>query len=693
MASPVSGLSEAQKKSLLQELESTHKEARYNQQEARRKWTKTERYVAGKQWNPLGTTLETELVGHEEAEMSDATGDVDKEFFISNEMKRTYLVDQQRMTAYYLRPDVIPPEKSATAKVAARASRIFLADHIRRMDPERMKAEHALHMIIHNFTCMKVHWDPRAGRSIRQPRKGLLGKLKGFMVGNTWAPEGEIKWDVINPRNLLFPKFTTNIEQADWVEEYRIVTTDFIFRRYGIVVEGENITPDTAAMLGQNIETRGPNSSEGATPNTDLKRKYVILKERWIKPNEQYEKGAIFTWCGTDHLLRASNLLDYYPGIPYFCANLVRDDRDIFGISILWDLIPLQNFVNRAITAGARWLKMISLLRRWIPTDANIDEDELDNATGMNTKFDGKQAPTWDEIPELNETIFKLLEMARSLISSYGYSNELAKTNRAFSGNALGILQEMDDTVFRPGLESMQGMYSRASDFTLRLAGRYIDTPRLVRMMNMQGWQMVEFKGSMITDDYHAEINLMTGLPSNKAMRLEFLKGLYKDGIMTKEEVKSHLEFATDNEALEQMQKQYEIAETRIEGLQNFQENYQQVWTEQEELTYVCTVKYHKFDNHALLVDKLQTAMQEGFDHWNPWVQLAFLEHYDYHKDQAAQAAAAQAQAAAAAGAAPAGGPAQAGSDTLLPLSNQGSEQQPPPDQIPTPLGKGMLGG
>ncbi len=688
--SPVSGFSDQQRTALLEDLEASHRDARYHQAEARRKWTKTERYVSGKQWNPLGTTLETELVGHEEAAMSDATGDVDKEYFISNEMKRTFLVDQQRLTAYYLRPEVIPPEKSGKAKTAARAGRIFLADHIRKMDPERMKAEHALHLTIHNFTCMKVTWDPRGGRVVRQARPGVLGKLKSLVLGNQRAPEGEIKWEVINPRNLLFPKFTTNIEKADWVEEYRIVTVDYIFRRYGKVVEGENITPDTASMLGQNIATRGPNSSEGAVPNDELKKSFIILHERWIRPNEQYAKGAIFVWAGKE-LLRASNLLDYYPGIPYFAANLIRDDTDIYGISILWDLIPLQDFVNRGITAGARWLKMISLLRLWVPSECEIDEKDLNNATSMNVKYNGKTPPSWDKIPELNESIFRLIDMARGLITSYGYANELAKTNRAFSGNALGILQEMDDTIFKPGMMSLQNMYSRASNFTLQVAARYIDTPRMVRTMNMQGWQMVEFKGSMMSEDFHAEVNLMTGLPSNKAMRLEFLKSLYKDGIMSKEEVKSNLEFGTDNEALEQLQKQYEIAEKRCEDLLDFKENYQQVWTEEEELTYVCQVKYHKFDNHAMLVDKLQTTMQEGFDHWNPWIQLAFLEHYDYHKDQMQQEMAAQA--AAAAGPAPGGAGAAAPEPEggLLSLNNQGADQQPSRDQIPVPLGKGML--
>ncbi len=396
------------------------------------------------------------------------------------------------------------------------------------------------------------------------------------------------------------------------------------------------------------------NNSEMGAPGPSGKQKHVLLKERWVRPCPQYQKGAIFTWAGKE-LLRASNLLDYYPDLPFFMATMVPDDNDIFATSILWDLIPLQNFVNAGMSAARRWLKMIALLRLWVPTDSGLKEVDLDNATSMAVGYDGPTPPKWDVIPELSQSIFKLIEQSRELMSSYGYANELAKRGQT-SGNALGILQEMDDTIFKPGLLSLQSMYARASKFTCDLAPMYIDTPRMVRATSMQGWQIDEFKGDMITGDFHVEVNMMTGLPTNKAMRLEFLKGLFKDGILSQEEVKSHLEFGTDNEALEAAQKQNEIADKRVEDLLNFPGNYNQVPDKQTgQLTWECKTTYNAYDNHPLMLMKLQTALQESGEHWEvslPYVKIAFLEP---------------------------------GADSIQAPSNQ-----PPEGQVPPPLNQGF---
>lgn len=663
---------------------------RKNQAEWRRKTAKIERFVNSKQMD-FGLGRDGMLVGFEEAEQPDADGNVDKEFLISNEMKRVYLVDRQRMTAYYLRPEVVPPEKSAKAKASARAGRIFLEDHIRKVDLQKMQEIHASHMILQNKTFIKVTWDPSGGRNVLRPRKGMMSTLKTWVLGKEMQPEGEIKWSFPSGLNILFPKWTDSLENCSELEEFNITTTDYIWRRYGVVVPGENITPELTSLLGMQTGLDNGNSSESGIPAEEGKLRHVLLKERWVRPCAQYQKGAIFTWAG-DELLRASNLLDFYPDIPIVDGTMITDDKDIMGTSILWDLIPLQKLMNRALTAADRWLKMISLLRRWIPDTTNLKEEDLDNQTGMNTLIGGTVFPQWDKIPELNETIFRIIDTVRGLITSYGYANELAKRG-ATSGNALGILQEMDDTIFKPGLLSLQSMYSRACRLTIRLAARYIDTPRMVLATSMQGWQITQFKGDMMNDDFHVEVNLMTGLPTNKAMRLEFLTNLFKNGILTRDEVKTNLEFGTDNEALEKLQKQNEIVEARIEALLDFPNNYVKVPDpETEELTWECKILYNSYDNHPLMIEALQTTLQESGEHVDPYVKLALLDQWNAAKEALKkQMAEQQAAQAASEAAAPEEQPAPTDeSGPLLPDSNQLPADQPPPGQMPPPINQGL---
>lgn len=633
-----SKLSQTQTRQILHELETSHSEDCDNQLEWRRKSNKVENYVEGRQM-VMGGPKFGSYYGFEDSMAESEDKDVDKEYFISNEMRRNFILNVQRLTAYNLAADVTPPEKSAKSKNSARAARIFLNHLIRESNPERMKAEVARLLTLHNFCALKVTWDPKAGRNILQPRTGKLGKIFGWALGKERRPEGQVKMNVVSGQNLILPKFCESLKSASRVDEVRAMSVDTAWRTYGVELKPEVIKFDQGAKWNLN---RGLNEG-GYGPNLPVKD-HVLLKERYVEPCARYQRGAIFTWAGSGEnaaLIRSSNLLDYYPGKPYFGANIITYDKDPMGTSILWDLIPLQNFVNLNMSAAARWLKMLALMRLWVPAESGIDEDDLNNLTGMAAKFEGQKPPIWDQPPELQRSIVELLGISRDLISSYGYSNELAKMKRGLSGNALGILQEMDDTVFKPALESLQAMYSDGSDFALRVATKHMSVPALCRMTSMQGWQMAEFKGDMIDDEYKANVNLMTGMPQNKVMRLEFLKSLYKDGLLTRDEVKSHLEFATDTEALEQVQKQMEIADKRVEDLMAFPLNYEPQETE-EGLIYVCKIQYHQFDNHQLLQTKLQVSMQESFDHWGPWVQMAFLEHWEYHKNQAAAELAAQ---------------------------------------------------
>jgi hypothetical protein len=621
-------LSASEKKDILKELESDHRDMRQGQREIRRRWIKTQGAVQGRQlyMDSAVTGAGALGLGWEEAGRSSDTQNVDEEFIIFNDLRRVYNTDMQRLTSYYLRPETVPENKSATMKQGARLGKIYLSDHIRRTGSEKMKATISRSLILRNISIIKVHFDPHAGRMVKKPKL----KVFGMRLGTKYEPEGDVVWDFPNPKCVLLPRYCKRPEDADKIEEYHIESIESVYRKFGVVVKPETIEADYFDGMDDGLVSR---DVEGGAGGKDLGNK-VLLKEKIVMPCPQYPNGAVFTWT-TETLIRSDILKD---GNPYFSSQLIFNDETAYADSILWDLLPIQGYLNLGLSATARWLKMISLLRRWIPDSSDVKSEDLDNSTGMNGVYKGAKAPEWERVPDINESIFRTIEMARDFIASHGYSNELAKMRRSVSGNALGILQEMDDTIFRPALEQIQSMLSRAGSHTLLLASRYINTPRLIKMSSMQGWQIQEgFLGEMLKGNFHVDINLMAGMPSNKVLRLEYLKSLYKDGLLNKEQTQAYLEFPSDTQALEAVQKQFEIADKRIQDLLNFPENYkQEVDPESGEEIWVSKTGYYIFDNQALMMAKLQEAMQESYPHWNPWVQIAFLEHWNYAKEQMA---------------------------------------------------------
>ena len=340
-------LTSSEKKDILQELEKEHTEMRRNQAEIRRRWIKTQGAVEGRQLFTQGGSSVEGVIGQgwEQAGVSSATNDVDEEFAIFNDLRRVYINDMQRLTGYYLRPDVVPENKSAKMKQGARVGRIFIADHIRRMGGEAMKAAIARSLILRNISILKVHFDPHAGRMIKKPK---LNVLNLFSLGNKLEPEGEMKWSFPNPKCVLLPKFCRSVELAHEVEEYHVETLEDIYRQTGAVVEAETVDPDYYDALDAGLKSK---DVEGGSSGYKVDNR-AVLKEKVIMPCPRYPKGAMFTWV-SKQLIRSDVLR--YPGNPYFSAQLIYNDETAFCDSILWDLMPIQGYLNLGVSMTARF--------------------------------------------------------------------------------------------------------------------------------------------------------------------------------------------------------------------------------------------------------------------------------------------------------------------------------------------------
>ncbi len=685
-------LKKFEKAQILKDLEAEYKNSWDNQAVHRARWTKLEKYLGGQQIKGNNDVLH----GHEWAETPGAGDDVDDEALVVNDLRRVYLSNMQRLTAYSILPKVVPQNKDNKNKISARLGRIFLADLFRRQDEEKLKRKIAHFVGLYGISFLKASFDPTRGRTVATPTRNVFGKVLAWVL-NTDNPrkEGDLVIDVLSPRNILLPRFCNDLRKADKVTEVHVVSVDEVYRKFGVVVEAETIRSDESLRFGGN---GNDGDKEAAMPGEQPKEteKRVLLKEQVVQPSARYPRGAIFTWCSTQ-LLRSDELLKHYPRLPYWAAEMIFDDRSVYGDSILWDLIPLQNMMNMSATVMMRWLKLLALMKRWIPKDAKVSEKDLSNASGVNGEYSGDKPPSFEVPPDVPASVYEINNLMRDYMASHGFANELSKVKKAISGNAIGALQEIDDTVMRPALKSIQTALTEACEFILEVAPRYITESRTVKMASMQGWQVEVFRGEMLNGNFHAEINLMTGMPTNKVLRLEFLKGLYKDGLLKKEQVNQYLEFGFDDQALEDMQKENEIAEGVIQQLLDFPAAYVEVIGQAGKRMYVTKVVPYEFENHVLILEKVTMAMRESFTHLNQWVQGALMGQYQYRRDQLAKMMAQQPGGPAGpAGGGPGGGGPPAGTfpgpaePSAAPDSFQDPSQQPDPDMVPAALSSGF---
>jgi hypothetical protein len=55
-------------------------------------------------------------------------------------------------------------------------------------------------------------------------------------------------WDVVSPKNIIVPKFATDMRKIDWITEAHISSVDYIFRKYGVRIDPENVKADDIGM-------------------------------------------------------------------------------------------------------------------------------------------------------------------------------------------------------------------------------------------------------------------------------------------------------------------------------------------------------------------------------------------------------------------------------------------------------------
>lgn len=609
-------LDELEKKRILADLEKSHSESRYNQRSIRKRWDVVEQFVEGRQIKEREANI---FHDHMWGMQPSDTGSIDDEYMVSNDMLRIHLSNVQRLSSYQIEPDVLPNDKRDTEDVtAARIGRIALADHWQRQTNENaFKVKFAHITGLYGVSFLKTVLDPNLGNHVPVEKDAT-----GAWNTSKLMPEGRMVTDVISPRNILLPRWSRDLAKADWIEEVHVESVDWVYRNYGVIVDSEMVKADDAVLIGSGFSVE--NKSERDT-GVSMNKNLVLVKERYVRPCPKFPKGAIFVWV-TQKLLRSSTLSDFYEDLPYDVATMIYDHRDIFGDGTLWHLVPEQRAINDTLTSVMRHVKTAGILQRLIPSGSNVKEADFTDETGRGLLYDGDKAPHYIEVPELPATNFNWLNILDQRIQSHGYAQDVSRRKGAISGNAIAALQEIDDTVLRPALNSMESALQNASVKVLKGIAKHYNNNRLARMTNRSGMQVETFRGDMLRGNFDASVKLMTGLPSNKTFRLEFLTKLATLKIISQDEFREFMEFGTEDSVKEALQKDFEVADNAVTQLKNI-ELYQQNPDRPEHPIPPFIVA--RFDNHQILRGKLVAAMREGYRDWDPGIQAAFDMNLD----------------------------------------------------------------
>ena len=375
----------------------------------------------------------------------------------------------------------------------------------------------------------KVLWDERGGRQIAVDEQNLP------------VYEGEAHVAVVPPFEI-FPD-RLDVEDLDGVQSIihaQAVSTDYIFERFGVAVDGTRIT----GLKGYS-EPSANKTVMGIRNTVDLEDG-VILIERYTRPSGECPDGKL-------EIVAAGKLL-YAGGLPY--KNGDRGERSFpfvkqdsmrlpgafFASSVIDRLIPVQRAYNAVRNRKHEFLNRATMGVLTVE-DGSVDVEELDEEGLLPGKVlvyrQGGKAPEMLDCGKV-PTEFKdeedWLEKEFSLISGVSELSDSSTPVRVTSATGLQLLLAQDESRLSATVACIEKALKGIGRQILRLYRQFAGSARLMTLTGEnKKTQVYYFNAEKLSvNDIQFEANDSSSPEEKRSILLK----LYEAGLLTDDEGK-----------------------------------------------------------------------------------------------------------------------------------------------------------
>ncbi len=581
--------------------------------ETSRSWNKSEiikNYLAGNQVEGRNdfATIERRL-----ASVALATeGNVDEEHFVDNMMVRIHMSNMHRLTRLFPQIEISPNSRAVEDKNACRLGRLALYDLLDKVGFKQLKKKTGRVICIFGHVYGKVWYDPTAGEMTHQPVLGDDGGIIGYSDEGD-AP-GEVVWDIVSPKNITLPLYSTGLDTLDWLQESNIRTVDYILRKYNITVKGQSLYSKDMERFRKERSSESTDSQE----RDKAPQNYALVHEVYMERTPEFPKGAIVTFTGKK-ILAAKTLYDFYSRIPYRKAEFIFDEESLGGDTPYWHLIPYQDALNETEADIRRHVVMMCQPKYLVPTESMVKDDDIDNGTARILRFQGQVPPSLLSPTSLPATVTEwvglLIERMLAMAAAHDIVQGTAGSDQ--SGNAIAYRQQQDDSTLAPVIESIQSMFEDMMKMSLECMARWYTIPRLVKITDGRKVTVEEaFKGEMLKNNFDVHLSLTNGMPYNQLAKQQYIMQLVDKGVLSAEEARGFLEFGNVDEVMQLVQVGVECAEKTVKDLEDGK-----------------PVVFHMWDDHVTIVKYLLMAMRERYEEWTPNIRQDFERQLQMHQN------------------------------------------------------------
>jgi hypothetical protein len=391
-----------------------------------------------------------------------------------------------------------------------------------------------------------MRWVPLTGKAFFVVRWDDEAQGKQQIDGQTFPADGDIALDFCSAFELLVSDPSVeNLGQQPEIMRVRLVKTKDILSKYPEIDSlGSDSSADDVFYFQRQIADLGSRGqSAKQQQDTQNANDYVMRLELFTKPNSKYPNGR-YVVCAGRKILRYQEEL---PGK----FNEVFPDNPYPIIEFADDLAPGQfypdAYIERLVGLNAEYNDYRSRIREnialhtfpklMVPKQANLHPDAYTSESGEKIEFTalpGIQGPYFLQPSGVLGDLWNLLNLHRREFDDVSmiYPSSLGATGQATSGYQSAILQEAADAVHGPAIRNNAHSLHETFIKLRRLMKIGYDVPRLVSIAGKSNIpQVTEFSAESIDENADVIIEPDSMMPTNKAARLDMIRGMFKDGL------------------------------------------------------------------------------------------------------------------------------------------------------------------
>lgn len=409
---------------------------------------------------------------------------------------------------------------------------------------------------------IKTVWDKDKGKTVTQHQVPIEKPFEPVtsngdteqvveMLGNQEQmetidiKEGDLDAVAISPFEF-FPdnNYVSSLEKCRSVIHARAFDVREIEERWGVQVTPEKV--DVMSMQSMSSGVGGMGHGSGGFKNAATQiEKHAIVKEYYERESKQYPNGR-FIIVANKKVLHIGEL-PYKVGeddkrdFPFVLSRSIKKPGQLFGVSVVERLIPIQRRYNALRNRKAEYLNRV-VIGQWYEPDGSLDEDsELNDEPGNIIRYrEAAGKPTPVEFPNLPASFENEIQILLNEFTAISGVSELSRYSQApsgvKSGVALSIANEQDNTRISNTAGNLAQCIKMMGKQWLRLYRQFAQEPRILRLAGQeQDVEVLHWHASMLKSD-DVIIENSSALAETPAQRRQMVFDMMNSGLFAKEE-------------------------------------------------------------------------------------------------------------------------------------------------------------